>query len=88
MSVSIRNVEKFFDDHPEFEYLREDAISKSRNLANLDIISGYYIPEILGALAQQFLNDLKADEEHQKLWEEDFAKLKEAFAPEDEISCP
>jgi hypothetical protein len=86
MSVSIRNVEKFFNDHPEFEYLREDTISVFRKEANAhNIMSGFYVTRVFGALAHQFLNDLKADEEHQKLWEEDFAKMKKS---EDEISCP
>ena len=75
--ISIRNVEKFLNDHLEIDEKTRKQISKKAK-ANADengIISGSAIEIIFGELKSQFLNEIMTSEEHMEMG---FADIKKA----------
>lgn len=74
MSVSVRNVEKYFDDHPEFAGIKDKFMEgiKKENEASGGIISGGTIEKLFGVpLAAEFFQEVTTDPEHIKMGLED-----------------
>jgi hypothetical protein len=84
MAVSIRNIEKFFDDHPEFNDSREQIITRCRQAATRNIINEEDVSKIMAAVLLVFINDIENDEEHRAIWDKEFAEFKRGPWPEDE----
>lgn len=70
MSVSIRNIEKFFKDHPEYADRHDEIMKKVEAISN-KIISGESVSGIMGDLTRQFFEEVQNDFDHIKLWQED-----------------
>ncbi len=86
MEVSIRNIEKYFDDHPEIIYIElgisrlleilKKAIRESRS----GIISAGSIKDILGPeLSLKFFEEVTRNVEHVRIGIEDLHKTRKGF---------
>ncbi len=63
MVISMGNIEKFFDDHPELENRREKILERARKVVEEgDIIAGGNIKEIFADLAPDFERELMSFE--------------------------
>lgn len=71
--ISIRNVKKFLDDHPEFENKRQEIMEKARGLSDKGLIGGGAIEPIMGGLTKQFLQELMSSA-HRQIGHEDIRK--------------
>lgn len=64
--ISIRNVEKFLNDHPEIDDVkRQEILEKSQKLNDTGLIAGGAIKHIMGDLASQFLRELTSSTHRQ-----------------------
>ena len=77
MAISIRNLEKFFRDHPEYSHLKKKILTQ----AEKDFIEGL-IPETklyvyLGELSTALYNEVYYNQDHLKITYEDLGKLYE-----------
>jgi len=78
--VSVRNLQKFFDDHPELAESKELALAKARELATESgIVMGGAVSEILGSqlLAQRFFREFDRSPEHLGMCMEDMRNAPE-----------
>lgn len=66
MAVSRRNIEKFFDDHPELADRREEVMSKLGEGYGDDknAVSGGTAEKALGNLSKQFFAEATTDPDH------------------------
>ena len=73
MAVSIRNVEKFFADHPEYGAQGHDILPQMRwEIGNRRIIMGHAVRSALGdILADQFFQEFSQDGAHLQMSFED-----------------
>lgn len=74
VSFSIRNVRKFFDDHPEYGVVREGVESMAEAYAIENVVSGQHI-NIFGRLTPQFRSEILTDQAHIDAWVEDVSKI-------------
>ncbi len=76
--VSIRNIEKYLNDHPELWAIRESIMKRARQYAepNSGIISGGAVTRfILGEIAKDFFNEILSEDLHRQMFNEDVKKL-------------
>lgn len=63
MSVSIRNFEKFFEEHPEHSELKESALAQAKLHADSrGIIPGQSVQRCLGNIAPKFFKAIQTYE--------------------------
>ena len=75
MSVSIRNVEKYLNDHQELAGCKDSVLNRAQEYASPNgIISGGAVKFILGEIADDFLQAVTTDNDHIALWLEDIKK--------------
>lgn len=74
--VSIRNLEKFFDDHPEFS-ARKDAVlaAAKESTENGTVMVGQVAEKILGDLSAVFFLEIEKSPAHQKIGLEDISNM-------------
>jgi hypothetical protein len=78
MAVSIRNVEKYFKDHPELASIKDRCMEsiEADGAMFKGIISGGTIEQILGPrLAAEFFQEVTSDTEHVIMGLEDLKKV-------------
>ena len=76
--VSIRNIEKFFKDHPEFSEHMDVALEKAKTVCEegTNMIASGGIEEILGSgLTAIFFKEVSSDMEHLEIGHEDMGAL-------------
>jgi len=72
MAVSIRNIKKFFDDHPEYEDRKEEVLSGlQERLGGQKAIVSVVAKEALGDLAVEFFHEATNNMDHIKIGLED-----------------
>ena len=65
MAVSIRNVEKFLDDHPEYGSQKDKILSGLRNkLGDQKTMGAAVAEETLGTLATEFFQEVTTNVDH------------------------
>ena len=71
MAISIRNIEKFFDDHLELSDRREEVLERAHKGAEGNYISVGSVPLFMEDLTEMFFNDFDKNSEHHKIVIED-----------------
>ncbi|MFA5134520.1 MAG: hypothetical protein WC505_01895 [Patescibacteria group bacterium] len=68
--IAIKNLEKYFTDHPELADRRDAVLSAAREKIETgcgDVITGGAAQEILGDLAPAFFREVENDPTHQEI---------------------
>lgn len=77
--ISLRNFEKFFNDHPETPD-KDKILKEAKKQATFKLIMGGQAERILGDLAKQFFLEVENDPEHIRMGMEDMAAAKKFLA--------
>ena len=72
--ISIKNIEKFIDDHPELELDKIQVLKKARDFCDEGVIMGGAVEQILGEHKEIFFQEISTDFEHIKLGMEDMTR--------------
>ncbi|MFC1617680.1 hypothetical protein ACFL2B_00190 [Patescibacteria group bacterium] len=73
--ISIRNVEKFFNDHPEHDDAKNAVMKKAREVADKNgVILTRDAQECLGQFATQLFTEMRSDIKHIMMGIEDLKK--------------
>jgi len=65
MAVSIRNVEKFVDDHPQLvEGRKEKILAEAKKVSHESIIAGGAVEDFMGNLTEQFFQEVTTNIDH------------------------
>lgn len=64
--IAIRNLEKFFEDHPELADRKDAILAAAREKAEKgsEVLTGGAADEILGGLAPDFFREVQSNNEH------------------------
>ena len=60
---SVRNVEKFLDDHPELGFNKSEVMEKVNDMAHNKVLSGACGEDLFGAHKDFFFDELLSDPE-------------------------
>ncbi|MEN8252173.1 MAG: hypothetical protein ABFQ53_01165 [Patescibacteria group bacterium] len=72
--ISVRNIEKFVDDHPEIGLDKSKILEQANGLAHEMVLSGGSVIDLLGDnLEILFFREFNRDVEHLKIAEKDRA---------------
>jgi len=75
MAVSIRNVEKFVDDHPKLVGSRKEKIlAEAKKVSHEGIITGGAVESLMGDLTEQFFQDVTTNVDHIQIGLADLGK--------------
>ncbi len=75
MAVSIRNVEKFVDDHPKLVGDRkEEILAGARKVSHEDVIAGGAVKSFMGDLTEQFFQEVTTNVDHVQIGLADLGK--------------
>lgn len=72
---SIRNVEKFLDEHPELGFNKDEVMKKAIDMSHNNVLSGAYGEDLFGAHKDFFFTELLLDPEHLRMGEEDIKNM-------------
>ena len=65
MAVSIRNVEKFVDDHPKLVGDRKEKIlAEAKKVSRESVIAGGAVEDFMGNLTEQFFQEVTTNVDH------------------------
>ena len=72
---SIKNVEKFLEDHPELNLDREEILKNAGSLAYKNVLSGASAAELFGVYEELFFAELLSDTKHRQMGLEDMNNI-------------
>ena len=64
--VSVRNIKKFVEDHPELGDLGKEILSKLKDLGEREVLMGEQAKKLIGVprIAEQFFLEIQCSPEH------------------------
>ena len=96
MAISIRNVEKFLKDHPEFFDNEDEILEAAKKAANKNgVMSGAAVNGFMGRFTDMFFFEVTRNQEHINMGLEDLNRSvndrpdipKDKNYPEDSVQC-
>ena len=72
---SVRNVEKFLDDHPELDLDRKEILKNAGSASHKNVLSGASAAELFGVYEELFFAELLSDAKHRQMGLEDMNNI-------------